>query len=199
MKVSILVYSFVVVFLFTGCNMPRSTAQTPTEGTLQDQPTLHVAEASPTPLSGPKQANQPTPTSSIHSIKLFFVAVGDNGVSGKKIGCDDSLVPVDVEIVPTYAVLSSAFDQLLKSKDQFYKESGLYNALYQSDLSIDTINLNNGEAVIRLSGKVVLGGVCDIPRVEAQLVETARQFTTVENVTIYLNNQILKDALSQKD
>jgi len=38
----------------------------------------------------------------------------------------------------------------------------------------------------------------DNPRVEQQLNETALQFSTVQEVQIYLNNQTLKDALSLK-
>ena len=70
--------------------------------------------------------------------------------------------------------------------------------LYQSDLQVDSISLDNGKAVIKLTGTLTLGGECDNPRVEAQLESTVLQFSTIQEVTIYLNGQLLKDALSLK-
>jgi hypothetical protein len=32
---------------------------------------------------------------------IYLIAIGDNGLSGKKIGCNDSVVPVEIEIEPT--------------------------------------------------------------------------------------------------
>ena len=49
-----------------------------------------------------------------------------------------------------------------------------------------------------LAGKLLLGGVCDDPRVEAQLVETARRFSTVREVEIVINGKPLKEVLSEK-
>ncbi len=57
----------------------------------------------------------------------------DNGVSGTKFGCDDSLVAVEVPIAPTVGVLRAALNQLLSLKSSYYGQSGLYTALYQSD------------------------------------------------------------------
>jgi len=127
-----------------------------------------------------------------------MIAIADNGISGMKIGCDDSVVPVIVEIPQTQAVLRTAIDQLLQQKSNYYGESGLYNALYQSDLKVEKITLENGNAKIYLTGSMMLGGECDNPRVEAQLTETALQFSTVKTVTIYINGILLKDALSLK-
>ena len=47
------------------------------------------------------------------SVKLYLVALGDNGKRGKKIGCDDSIVPVTRSIQNTGAPLSAAITQLL--------------------------------------------------------------------------------------
>ena len=131
-------------------------------------------------------------------VKVFLIAVGDNGASGKLIGCGDSLVPVTQEIVPTRGVLRAALELLLGIKTQYYGQSGLYDALYQSDLTIDDLRIDNGKASIHLAGRLLLGGVCDNPRVEAQLVETAKQFSTVKEVEIFINGKPLKDVLSEK-
>jgi hypothetical protein len=56
----------------------------------------------------------------------------------------------------------------------------------------------NGHATISLTGTLRTGGVCDIPRVEAQIEENALQFSTVKSVTAYVNGVEIHQALSQK-
>ncbi len=131
-------------------------------------------------------------------VKLFFVAMNDNGVAGKKIGCGDSIVAVDRFIPITVAPLTAALHELFSLTDRNYGQSGLYNALYQSKLKIDSISIVNGKATIRLSGSLVLNGVCDNPRVQAQLEPIALQFSTVSSVAIFLNGIPLQQALSEK-
>jgi len=87
---------------------------------------------------------------------------------------------------------------LLSVKDQFYGESGLYNALYLSNLQVGDVTIANGQAIIHLTGTLMMGGVCDIPRVEAQLTEIALQFSTVTSVAVFINDIPLKDVLSLK-
>jgi len=44
----------------------------------------------------------------------------------------------------------------------------------------------------------MLGGVCDAPRVEAQIEQTALQFSTVHEVAVFINDVPLEDVLSLK-
>jgi LysM repeat protein len=126
---------------------------------------------------------------------IYLIALEDEGRSGTQIGCGDSVVPVEVEIEPTLAVLTAAMNALLDLNERFYGESGLYNALHRSNLSVESINLVNGEATINLSGDVSLGGVCDVPRFEAQLRQTALQYYTVDSVEITINGEPLSQAV----
>ena len=129
---------------------------------------------------------------------IFLIALEDNGVAGKPVGCGDSAVPVKVTIPGTQSAIQGALEALLSVKEQFYGESGLYNALYQSDLLVESVNVEGGEATIRLTGSLILGGMCDNPRVQAQIEETALQFAAVSKVTVFVNDQLLQDALSLK-
>jgi hypothetical protein len=125
--------------------------------------------------------------------------VDDNGQTGMPVGCGDSAVPVWVEISPTRGVMKAALEALLSVKDQYYGQSGLYNALYQSDLQVDSVSIdNNGKARVNLIGSLIMGGECDTPRVQAQLEQTVRQFPTVAEVAIFINDKPLADALSMK-
>jgi hypothetical protein len=132
------------------------------------------------------------------SVKFYLVAIGDNGRFGKKVGCGDSLVAVTRPIAPTEAPLSAALWLLLSDHHRFYGQSGLYNALYQSRLAIGRIGIKNGRAIIHLTGRLRLGGVCDDPRVAGQLKRTAFQFSTVHSVAIFINSVPLKRLLSEK-
>jgi hypothetical protein len=155
----------------------------------------------PAPVNTQQPTAPPDPVTvmpELQTVKIFLVAIGDNGASGKLIGCGDSLVLVTQQIVPTQGVLRAALEILLGIKQQVYGQSGLYNALYQSDLTIEDLRIENGKASIHLVGRLLLGGVCDNPRLEAQLVETAQQFSTVKEVEIFINGKPLKDVLSEK-
>ena len=97
-----------------------------------------------------------------------------------------------IEAPYTQGVLKAALEYLLAQKSQYYGQSGLYNALYQSNLRVDGVNIKDGEAIIQLSGQVLQGGECDTPRIIGQLEETALQFSTVSRVSIFLNGKTIR-------
>jgi hypothetical protein len=122
--------------------------------------------------------------------------VDDNGQTGILVGCGDSAVAVQVEIPSTQGILKAALVALLSVKDQFYGQSGLYNALYQSDLQVESVSIDGGKASVYLTGTLIMGGECDTPRVQAQLEQTVLQFPTVTKVAIFINGKPLADVLS---
>ncbi len=154
-----------------------------------------MAQSSPTPR--PPAAPTPLPAA-VDKVKVFLVALEDNGASGKKIGCNDSVVAVERTIAPTQAPLTAALQELLSIKDQHYGQSGLYNALYQSNLQVESVVIAGGQATVRLTGTHQLGGECDTPRFEAQLQETVLQFPGISDVAIYLNGFPMEQVLSLK-
>ena len=106
----------------------------------------------------------PTSTSGEQLVKIILIALEDNGQAGTLVGCGDSAIPITVTVPPTQGILRAALEKLLSAKQQFYGESGYYNALYQSDLQVTGVTIEQGKAIIHLTGSVVLGGVCDAPR-----------------------------------
>ena len=94
--------------------------------------------------------------------------------------------------------MSAALRELFSIHDQYYGESGLYNALAPSNLKIENVSLVSDRAEIRLTGAVKLGGVCDNPRLEAQIKETVLQFSSVKNVAVFINDIPLEKILSEK-
>ncbi|MBI5301917.1 MAG: GerMN domain-containing protein [Chloroflexi bacterium] len=166
-------------------------------------PTLVLTQTQPTALPARTlTATRPAPTTTLAAgtmrVKLFFVALEDNGKSGKKIGCDDSIIAVERAIPATTAPLTAVLRELLAVRDTKYGQSGLHNALAMSDLKIESVSVINERAEIRLSGSLKLGGVCDNPRVDAQIKETALQFATVKRVAVWINGKPLETLLSDK-
>ncbi len=173
---------------------PTATASVPTQPPATNVPTVAPTKA---PTKAPTQV-PPTAAASAKEGKIYMIAIGDNGVSGKKIGCGDSAVGVIVTLSNPSAPLRSVLEKLLAVQSQNYGQSGLYNALFRSDLQLQSVTIKNGVADIYLTGSLTLGGVCDNPRVQAQFEETALQFSTVNKVNVYINNKNLLDLLSLK-
>ena len=164
---------------------PTITVPTPTV----PDPTL------PAPADTPSDpANTPGP----QLVGIYLIGIGDNGQGGTMIGCGDSAIPVQAQIEPTQGVLRAALEKLLSIKDQFYGQSGLYDALYQSNLQVESVTITNGKANVQLTGTMQLAGECDNPRVQAQLEDTVLQFPTVTSADIFINGKTLAEALSLK-
>lgn len=182
--------------------VPADTPTAVPTSTVVVEPTVTHTNPAPTNTVPPPTALPPTAASTATpgemNIKVFLIALEDNGQSGTPIGCGDSAIPVTLTIPRTQGVLRAALEKLLSMKQEFYGESGLYNALHQSDLQLKSVTINQGTAVIHLTGNLVLGGVCDSPRVQAQIEQTALQFSTVSAVDVFLNDIPLADALSQR-
>ena len=125
---------------------------------------------------------------------LFFVAIEDGGQSGTPIGCGDSLVGTTVLIeksATTEAAITNALQKLFAMHDQYYGESGLYNALYTSDLEVASVSISGDAATVALTGQLLIGGECDEPRIEGQLEAVVLQFPGINSVTFTLNGDPL--------
>jgi len=144
----------------------------------------------------PSASNTPEAAQGPAMVEIYLIALEDQGVSGDPVGCGDSAVPVQIQIPPTQGVLRAALDALLALKTQYFGQSGLYNALYQSNLHVESVVIQNGEAIVKLAGTLIQGGECDSPRVQAQLEETVLQFSTVSKASIFINGKPLEDVLS---
>jgi hypothetical protein len=129
------------------------------------------------------------------AVKIYLVALGDNGKTGKKIGCDDSLVPVTRTVNRTVAPLRAAIAQLLATPQHPAENPKLENFWKGRDLKLMSVSINNKTATIHISGEVFVAGICDIPRIESQIEETAKQFPTVRRVRVFLAGRTLRDAI----
>ncbi len=171
-------------------------ATLPPPDALPSQPPITPIHTPDLTATHPASDATATPDLAGMRVFVFLIALEDGGKSGPAVGCGDSVVPVAVMLPRTEGVLRAALEKLLSMKDQFLGESGLYNALYQSDLRVDGVRIEDGKAVIELSGTLQQGGECDSPRIQAQLEQTALQFSTVKSTAIFINGKPLEDVLS---
>jgi hypothetical protein len=210
MKIHIL-FILIILLLATGCTGTFEIGLEPASA--NDVVATSMPALSPTdtftqpPTSIPQQppaSEVPSATitysgtPAVQLVEIYLIAIDDNGQAGIQVGCGDSAIPVDVQIQPTQGVLRSALEALLSIKEQYYGQSGLYNALYQSDLQVESVSITDGNAQVYLTGSMMLGGECDNPRVQAQLEQTVLQFSTVTRASIFINGKTLADAISLK-
>lgn len=175
-----LLWFVTLLAVLAGCNLDsNNTDSTPVSATETPSPD------SATPLPGDLVIYLATPE-------------GDPGPIGP-IGCGNYLVPVTRGPLPpttTDRQIATALTDLFSIKDQFYGESGLMNALYQSNLVVQSVTLDDsGNATVDLTGDYLLSGVCSDAIFRAQIEETARQFSAA-SVAVFINGTPLADVVS---
>lgn len=158
----------------------------------------NTSQPTPTVSATPQASVTPTPTINPVSqeLQLFMVAL-EAGSGDNSFGCGDRLESVK-RTLTTASPLRDILTELLDYPNQYYGQSGLYNALHASDLKVQSVNIVNGRADIQLTGTLVQQGTCDAPRIQEQLKATALQFDTVTSTNITVNGQALDQALSSR-
>jgi hypothetical protein len=128
-------------------------------------------------------------------IKVYLIALGDNGKSGKKVGCDDSLVPVTRTLGNSAAPLKGALQELLSMPPEAARQPKLENFWKGRNLRLTSVSVRNHLATIHISGQIFVAGICDEPRITGQIEATARQFPNVRRVKVFIGRQTLAAAI----
>jgi hypothetical protein len=126
--------------------------------------------------------------------RIYLIALEDGGVDGRRVGCGDSAVAVEVPLERRQAALPGAIEALLSMTETYDDRSGLYNPLHASRLEVERIERTGAEVKVHLKGYLEIGGECDSPRILAQLTETALQFPDVQRASFYLEGKPLAGA-----
>jgi len=64
-----------------------------------------------------------------------------------------------------------------------------------SDLKVKSVSLKRGTATIWITGTLTVAGICDEPRITEQITATARQFSSVKRVRVFVNGTPLREAI----
>lgn len=173
--------------------LPPFADSEPSQSATSKEDTKQASDEEPT-----EKSDEQAPGSADFEPVLYYVATNDNGVAGEKIGCDDSLVQTKGEKVQGDDEVVATMQALLENHDQKIGESGLYNALYQSELTFNSWEKTGKNVTVRLSGEVRSGGTCDDPRIIAQLEHTAATAAGAETATVMVNEVPIEELLSSR-
>ncbi|WP_244292663.1 hypothetical protein [[Micrococcus luteus] ATCC 49442] len=168
---------------------PTATAPSSSAPPSTSEPASPAPSADPTFTGFPEQ---------VAPLTLYYVAVGDNGISGPRIGCGDSLVATTTAPVRFTDQVGPSIGTLLANKSRDVGLSGLVNVLYQSNLTYLGGELNGSTITIWLTGQFTLGGVCDIPRAKAQLEYTAMAASDATSAQVFVDGRPIDEVLSLK-
>jgi hypothetical protein len=102
--------------------IPTNTATAVVLPTETISPTATMEVPSPTQVPQASPALVPT-TATEQTVKIFLIALEDNGKSGPLVGCGDSAVPVVVTVPKTQGVLRAALEKLLSAKQRGSRSS----------------------------------------------------------------------------
>ncbi|MET4620899.1 hypothetical protein ABIE18_002355 [Arthrobacter sp. 2762] len=172
------------------------TAVAPTPGPSAAAEPLPVATPSSSPTAVAPVARAATVPQDLNlGPAVYYVAVDDGGARGVRFGCNDSLVPVRGALAPGDP-LTLALSRLLEAGMPLDTGAGLYDSLANSSLHFVSGYVSGATVVVNLSGTLLPGGVCDIPRIEAQLTHTIVSASGASRAEIYINGKTLAEALS---
>ncbi|MCO4254289.1 hypothetical protein [Pseudarthrobacter cellobiosi] len=183
----------------------QSSGTTPSSGTASPGVgaafgTTGAVGASPSPApepSAPPPA-QPDPVQSggSQTVTAYYVLLDDGGAGGVRFGCNDSLAGARRTVAGSAEPLANAMRALLDSAAE--PAPGLYNSLSSSTLTFLSGTFDGTAVTVYLSGSIRPAGVCDIPRIEAQLTQTAIASVGAIRAEVYVNGVRLADALRLK-
>lgn len=156
----------------------------------------------PAPSSNPPAQNQPTPAApadanDTNKTVVYMVKLDDNGKAPNSIqvGCGDSVVPVDSTVGYQYdktnavASVNAAVMNLFSMTATQFQAQNLQNTLASTNsaITIQSVDKTGSNLVVHLNGTFSFGGVCDMPRVKAQIEETIKKAALGNTFTIDWN------------
>lgn len=131
-------------------------------------------------------------------VAAYFVLIGDGGSNGVRFGCNDSLVGVRQPDSGLQEPLAAAVNAVLDGggeRSGTASPEATYSALSGSDLKFLSGSFDGTTVTVYLAGTVRVGGACDVPRVEAQLTQTAVAAVGAVRAEIYVNGRSLGEVL----
>lgn len=101
-----------------------------------------------------------------------------------KVGCDDYLIPYEIEVP------STRIKSVIHALALFNSPDGYHNPLKEKGIDVvDVQEQGRSTIIIELEGQPQFGGLCDTPRLKAQIEETVRLITK-EKFEIRLNGSL---------
>ncbi len=141
----------------------------------------------PTPISSSNPAPaQGSQTDDEKTIKFWVGSFSDYESQGIMVGCESYLLPVSTATErgddlagDLQAALEALFDP-----EQAHPVAETEDWVKQLNLSVESISIIDGEAVVELGGTLLGIGSCGDAILEAEILQTVFQFETIERVKV---------------
>ena len=153
-----------------------------------------------------------TPSPRTQRVTLYFVTDKIDWKTNKALPCTGELASLSVTVDVNTTPLEDTIRTLLDAKDEYYQdnehgETELRNPLHVTDLKIIGVSLDGeGTVYVSLAGKSPFHGIfsadrygCDLYYMSYQLKQTARQFSSNNNVIIYINGNAIEGSFKSKE
>jgi len=116
---------------------------------------------------------------------------------GDLFGCDDKIIFKNIEGEYNLRQLL----EKMFSFSEYNETEDLYNVFQNSDLEVENLGIESKILKVELFGELIMGGMCDNPRVSVQIDRTVRLFYPdfMGEIQILINGEDLRDFLSEKD
>jgi len=121
----------------------------------------------------------------IIKVKVYF----NNSKMDPEYSCN-KVFSVDREIPEVEAVGSAALWELLKGPTENEKNDGFFTSINQG-VEIQSLKIENGTAYVDFDEQLEyqVGGSCRVSAIRAEITQTLKQFSTIENVIISVNGR----------
>lgn len=159
-------------------------------------PTTTGTTSAPPDASTTTPPEQPRNSPTSAALTLFYVAIGDEGVSGPEIGCGDSIVATESAPMEFTDQVEASMTTLLADGEREHGASGLQNTLAASELEFVSAQVADDTVTVELTGQLVSGGTCDDPRIIEQLKYTAMTAAGTGSAEILVDGQGIEEVLS---
>lgn len=126
------------------------------------------------------------PSSEVIKLKVYF----NNNNLDPEISCN-KVFPVEREVPTIQAIARAAVEELLKGVMQSEKDQGFFTSI-NPNVKIQKLTIENGTAKIDFNEQLEfqVGGSCRVSAIRSQITQTLKQFSTVNQVIISINNRI---------
>lgn len=138
----------------------------------------------------------PTPPAT-QAVRVFLVSRGDGGRNGILLPCNDSAVPVRVMLPADQPPVQGALRFLFDLDPRTLETAGLMHPLVHSQLSVVSVEIDEGRAKIHLTGRLrAAPWPCNRERIRAQIEQTALQFEDIRHVEVFVDGRPLAELLA---
>jgi hypothetical protein len=121
----------------------------------------------------------------IIKVKAYF----NNSNLDPEFSCNKVFM-VEREVAKTQATAKAALEELLAGPTEEEKSEGFFTSI-NTGVEIQSLTIQDGTAKVDFSDQLEyqVGGSCRVSAIRAQITETLKQFSTVENVVISINGR----------